>query len=65
MLLPPPVVAVPVVVVVVVVLVLVLVVPQTAFRCRGSGGIMSEPDWENRVGKQSRARLAVANPCKN
>ena len=24
------------------------IIPQTAFRCRGSGGIMSEPDWENR-----------------
>ena len=40
-------------------------IPQTAFRCRGSGGLMSEPDWENRARKVNRARLALGNPCKN
>ena len=42
-----------------------LYIPQTAFRCRGSGGLMSEPDWEIGVGKQSRARLGRGKPCKN
>ena len=42
-----------------------MVIPQTAFRCRGSGGLMSEPDWENRARKVNRARLALGNPCKN
>ena len=40
-------------------------IPQTAFHRRGSGGLMSEPDWENRIGKQSRAWVAVAKSCKN
>ena len=40
-------------------------IPQTAFRCRGSGGLMSEPDWENRSRNRSRIRVGRAKSCKN